>query len=217
MELGHGRAGFEKLFDQRTVDDGLLAARDLRRGMDAFLPEENLAGERFHGLFKIALVLRRQLVDLFLHVGSPDQIARHQRSVAFVDDAQAVDRSDFAQNDLDVLVVDGDALRTVNFLDAVHQVFLHGLLPLDLEQLLRVDVAVGDQGIRFDFIPLFHQNALRSGDTIGNFLHDIAVVGRAFDDDLALALELAHFGHLAVEPCQIGDFFGTTRLEKLFG
>lgn len=43
-----------------------------------------------------------------------------------------------------MLVVDGDALRTVNLLNSVEQIVLNGLKAFDFEQLLRVDVSLGE-------------------------------------------------------------------------
>jgi hypothetical protein len=49
-----------------------------------------------------------------------------------------------ADDDLDVLVVDGHALAAVDLLDLLDQVTLHGVLAAGLEVLLRVDGTVRD-------------------------------------------------------------------------
>ena len=57
-----------------------------------------------------------------------------------------------ADDQLDVLVVDRHALLAVHRLHLVHQVLLHGAQPFDLEQLLRVHVALDEHVPRLDLV-----------------------------------------------------------------
>ena len=67
-----------------------------------------------------------------------------------------------------MLVVDGDALRAVDFLNAVEQIMLDSLKPFDLEQLLRVDVAFGEDLPLLDVASFFYagEQVLRGGDVV---------------------------------------------------
>ena len=128
------------------------------------------------------------LFEVFL----PDELAGYERAVALFDDAHAVDRSDFAQNRLDVLVVYRNALRAVNFLYPVQEVMLHRLESLDLEQLLRIDVAFRQ------YLPLLYLNALfdsRKKVLRRRYIVGYTLFGAVFalfrDDYLALAVHLA--------------------------
>jgi hypothetical protein len=91
-----------------------------------------LAARRDHPL---VLLLEAEAVDLLVdqEVGVADLLDLHRAH-------------HLADDDLDVLVVDGHALRAVDLLDLVDQVALQLLLAQHLEHVVRVDRAV-DQRI----------------------------------------------------------------------
>ena len=87
------------------------------------------------GHHPLVLLLEPEAVDLLV-----DQ----ELGVADLFDLHAAHH--LADDDLDVLVVDGDVLRAVDLLDLVHQVPLQLLLAQDRQDVVRVDRAV-DQRI----------------------------------------------------------------------
>ena len=82
------------------------------------------------------------VVDL-LEVEAIDELGRQQLAVARLVDADLAEH--LADDDLDVLVVDRDALAPVDLLDFLDQVALDGVLAPGVEVLLRVDRAVRDR------------------------------------------------------------------------
>jgi hypothetical protein len=84
---------------------------------------------------------RGPVVDL-LEVQPVDQLGRQQLAVARLVDADLAEH--LADDDLDVLVVDRDALAAIDLLDFLDEVALDGVLAPRLEVLLRVDRAIGD-------------------------------------------------------------------------
>src|SRR4029079_2286848 len=69
-------------------------------------------------------------------------------------------------DDLDVLVVDRDALAPVDLLDLLHQVALDGVLAPGVEVLLWVDRAVGDRIARADLRAVLDEELLVVGDRV---------------------------------------------------
>src|SRR2546425_3661431 len=116
-----------------------------------------------------------------------------------------------ADDRLDVLVVDVDALQPVDLLDLVHQVLLQILLPLDAQDVVRVARSV-DEGIA-----RAHPLALLDVDV--HALGDFVLAGlaglRVLDDDLALALDDLAVAHDAVDFGDDGRLLRAARLEQL--
>ena len=85
-----------------------------------------------------------------LELEAVDELGRQQIDVARLIDADLPEH--LPDDDLDVLVVDRDALALVDLLDLLHQVALDGVLAPGVEVLLRVDRAVGDGVARADLL-----------------------------------------------------------------
>ena len=114
------------------------AAARKRRGVEGGLghAEQDRLGRR-----GLAALGQDAVVDL-LEVEAIDQLGRQEIRVARLVDANLAEH--LPDDDLDVLVVDRDALAAVDLLDFLDQVALDGVLAPRLEVLLRVDRAVGD-------------------------------------------------------------------------
>ena len=77
-----------------------------------------------------------------LEIETIDQLGREQVGVARLVDADLAEH--LPDDDLDVLVVDRDALALVDLLNFLDEVALDGVLAPGVEEFLRVDRAVGD-------------------------------------------------------------------------
>ena len=138
----------------------------------------------------LVLLLEDVLLDLLV-----DQ----EVGVADVLDAHAAEH--LANDDLDVLVVDGDALQAVNLLDFVHQPSRELLLALHAQDVVRVRRAVLQRLARAHAVARLHLDVLALGDQVLARLigERRAVVAERRDDDLALALGVLAEGDLAVD------------------
>ena len=115
-----------------------------------------------------------------LELEAVDQLGRQQVDVARLVDADLAEH--LPDDDLDVLVVDRDALAPVDLLDLLDQVALDGVLAPGVEVLLRVDRAVGDRVAGPDLLAVLDQElgvvrdrVLALDDVLG--ADDEAVVG----------------------------------------
>ena len=88
-----------------------------------------------------------------------DLIAPEQRGVARIGDLHLAQH--LAHDDLDVLVVNLDALEAINFLHFVHQMLLQILRSADLENFVRHDRTFGE------LLALLHEVALEDDDVLG--------------------------------------------------
>ena len=115
-----------------------------------------------------------------------------------------------------MLVVDGDALRAVDFLNAVEQIMLDSLKPFDLEQLLRVDVAFGEDLPLLDVAAFFDagEQVLRGGDVVGDALLSPVLVLLGYYE-LALAVHLAKFDERAFLFGEDGDLLRAADFKEL--
>ena len=118
-----------------------------------------------------------------------DLLVDEEVRVAHVLDADAAQH--LADDDLDVLVVDGDALQAVDLLDLVDEVRRQLLLALHAQDVVRVRRPVHQRLARADAVARLHLDVLALGDQvlarlIGRASAPSGVNGR--DDDLALAL-----------------------------
>ena len=86
--------------------------------------------------------LGQDAVVVLLELEPVDELGRQQVDVARLVDAHLAQH--LPDDDLDVLVVDRDALAPVDLLDFLDQVALDGVLAPGLEVFLRVDRAIGD-------------------------------------------------------------------------
>src|SRR6185295_19507866 len=80
---------------------------------------------------------------------------RQQLAVARLVDADLAQH--LANDDLDVLVVDGHALASVDLLDLLDQVALDRVAAAGIEELLRVDRPIRDRVARADLLALGHE------------------------------------------------------------
>ena len=82
-------------------------------------------------MFSDSLQLRFKIVQ-------PNQLAGDKNTVPLLQNTDAVDRSHFSQNGLNVLIIDGNTLRTIDLLDSVQQIMLDGFQSLHFQKLLRI-------------------------------------------------------------------------------
>src|SRR5438132_156113 len=161
--------------------------------------QERLERGRLLALLDHALVLLE-------HQQAVHVLALEERGVARILDAHLLQH--LTDDDLDVLVVDADALEAVDLLDLVHQVLLHLLDALDPQDVVRVDRALGEAVACAHRTPLLHVAQLALRDLV---LAHVAVV--------ALDEQLAHAARDAPEldaPVDLGDdreLLGPPRLE----
>ena len=108
--------------------------------------------------------LGEDAVVVLLELEAVDQLGRQQVDVARLVDAHLAEH--LPDDDLDVLVVDGDALAPVDLLDLLHQVALDGVLAPGVEVLLRVDRAIGDGVARPDLRAVVDEDLGVVGDEV---------------------------------------------------
>ena len=112
----------------------------------------------------------RTLVVGLLEVEAVDQLRRQLLEVARLVDPDLLEH--LADDDLDVLVVDRDALAPVDPLDLPDEVALDGVLAPGVEVLLRVDRAVGDRVAGADLLAVVDQQLRAVRDRV-LALHDV--------------------------------------------
>ena len=117
-----------------------------------------------------------------------DLLVDEEVRVADVLDANAAEH--LTNDDLDVLVVDADALQAVNLLDLVHEPGRELLLALHAKDVVRVRRTVLQRLARANAIARLHLDVLALGDQVlARLIREERAVGRERrDDDLALAL-----------------------------
>ena len=127
-----------------------------RRGEERGGVERGLGHAEQHGLGRGRLAaLGQDPVVGLLELEAVDELRRQQVDVARLVDADLAEH--LPDDDLDVLVVDRDALALVDLLDLLHQVALDGVLAPGVEVLLRVDRAVGDRVAGADLLAVLDQ------------------------------------------------------------
>ena len=131
-----------------------------RRGVERRLrhAEEHRLGRR-----RLAALGQDPVVRL-LEVEPVDQLGREQVDVARLVDADLAEH--LPDDDLDVLVVDRDALAAVDLLDFLDQVALDGVLAPGVEVFLRVDRAVGDRVAGPDLLAVLDEELGVVGDRV---------------------------------------------------
>ena len=144
-----------------------------------------------------------------------DLLVDQEVGVAHVLDAHAAEH--LANDDLDVLVVDGDALQAVDLLDFVHEVRRELLLALHAQDVVRVRRTVHAAARpRGRGRPAAPGCACPSGSgTRAPDRSARAVVAERRDDDLALALGVLAEGNLAVDLGDDGVVLRLAGLEEL--
>ena len=115
-----------------------------------------------------------------------------------------------ANDGLDVLVVDVDALQAVNLLNRVDQVSLRVFFAEHGQQVVRVERPVNQRLAGLDVLAFLHVDVHAAGD--GVFLLRLAVF--AFDVDLAQALADFAVLHHAVDFADDGGILGLARFEQ---
>ena len=117
-------------------------------------------------------------------------------------------------DDLDMLIVDLNALQTVDLLDLVDQVVLHVLQTLDGQNILRVQHALaGDDVALLHTVAGHYAGMLGERDGVAlDFLCTVPVLAGDLDDHVLLGVVLRdHTGDLAHD----GHALGTAALEQL--
>src|SRR4026209_740037 len=114
----------------RVVSWNDATARQLDVLSEAWVPPRRRGGGGAAALGRAPVVALREVEPV-------DQLGRQQLAVARLVDADLAQH--LANDDLDVLVVDGDALAAVDLLDFLDQVALDRVAATGVEVLLRVD------------------------------------------------------------------------------
>ena len=143
----------------RVVSWKDAAARKLRgveRGL-GHAQQDGLGRGRLAALGEDAVVVLLELEPVH-------ELGRQQVDVARLVDADLAEH--LPDDDLDVLVVDRDALALVDLLDLLHQVALDGVLAPGVEVLLRVDRAIGDGVARPDLRAVVDEDLGVVGDEV---------------------------------------------------
>ena len=154
-----------------------------RRGEEARRVERRLGHAQQHGLGRRRLAaLGQDAVVVLLELEAIHELGRQQVDVARLVDADLAEH--LADDDLDVLVVDRDALAAVDLLDLLHQVALDGVLAPGVEVLLRVDRPIGDGIARPDLLAILDQQLRVVGDDVLAFDHVLRT-----DDEPPLVLD----------------------------
>src|SRR5436190_2597624 len=213
--------------DQLPDDDVLLQAEqtvgfalerrvgeDLGGLLERRRRQERVGRERGLGDAEDDLLDRRLLLLGLLDLGvrrrdlvAIGELARQVIRVALLLDADLAHH--LTHDQLDVLVVDVDALRLVDLLDLVDEVQLGRRAAPDLEHLGRVDQALVELGAALDLVALGHVQPRAAREGVGLLL---AVVER--DHDLALLLSVLD-RHEAALTRQLGQALRLAGLEQL--
>src|SRR5581483_8810051 len=137
-------------------------------------------------------------------------IAPEQRSIAGVGDFHLAQH--LAHDDLDVFVVNLDALQAIDLLHFVDQMFLQFLRAADLQNFVWHDGAFGQ------LLAFFHVIAFEHDDVFGE-RDEVFFLGAGlgiFDDEAPFAAHgAAHFGNDAVDLGDLGSVLGSARFEQL--
>ena len=175
---------------ESVVSDACVMPSTSGSATAGFLPSWDAAG---------VLVHEAVLVHLLAH---------QEGGIARIEDVHLLEH--LADNDLDMLVIDVDALETVHVLDFFHQVVGKVLFTLDLQDVVQFGVALGEQLARF------HEVAVGHGDmaSLGNEVF-LEVAGLRGDDDLAFALGVRAKGDDAVDFGHNTLVLGFADFEKL--
>ena len=165
--------------------------------------QQRLVRRRVAALAQHAVVFRLETATIYVFAFQKIRVAR----VVHLDLLEHLTHDDFH-----VLVVDAHALHSVDFLDMVDQVFLHGVHPLDLQNVVGVDRPFGQGFARLHPVAVAHAQVPALGNLIlplGSIVGPYENAPGAPDDagDLYDAVHLRHRGAL------FG--FGPSRLEEL--
>src|ERR1017187_6279459 len=166
----------------------------LQRGLrDAKQHRLSLGWLAAHLLDARVLFFKVELVDLF---------APEEPGVARLGDANLAQH--LAHDGLNVLIVDGDALQPIDFLDLIDEVLLQLLRTAYVQDFVRVDWAFGKLLAFLDVIALEDNDMLADGDEVLLLNRSLLV----FDDDTALAAHAAAEVHDALN---LGNLSGVLR------
>jgi hypothetical protein len=152
---------------------------------EAFRFQRGFGDAKQHGLGfgGLAAFLVHALV-LFFELQLVHLLAPQEVRVAGFRDADLAEH--LADDDLDVLVVNGDTLQAIDFLDFVDEVLLELLRAADVEDFVRVNGALGELLALLDIVALEDDDVFADGDEV--FLFDAGLL--VLDQDAALALVL---------------------------
>src|SRR5690606_18207154 len=139
-----------------------------------------------------------------VHLLAPEVFA-----VTGVGDADLAEH--LADDDLDVLVVDGHALETIHLLHLADEELIQRGRAEDLEDLVRVGRAFGEMLALVDHVAGLHDDVLAGGDEVLLLLRGLFVA----DDELALAAQGALERDDALDAGHLGGVLRTTGFEEL--
>ena len=159
------------------------------------------------GLGRLAAHALDALV-LFLEFKFVHLLAPEERGVARLGDAHLSQH--LADDDFDVLVVNGDTLEPIDFLDFIDQVLLEFLRTADVENLVGINRAFGQLLALFDIIALEDDDVLADRDEVFLFHAGLLVL----DEDAALATNAGAEIHDAVDLGDFGCVLRTAGLEE---
>src|ERR1051326_1039360 len=158
---------------------------------------------RFPAHFLHALVL-------FLELKFVDLLSPQEGSVTRLGDANLAEH--LADDDFDVLVVNGHTLQAVNLLHFVDQMFLQLLRAADVEDLVGVNGAFGELLAFLDIIAFEHDDVLADWNEV-LFLYPGLLI---FDEDATFAPDAGTEVHDTVDLGDLRGVLGPARL-KQFG
>src|SRR3990172_8735224 len=174
-------------------------------GQEAVRVERGLGHAQEHRLRRGGLSALRQ--HLGVHRLKPEavhKLARQQHEVARGVDSHASQH--LAKDHLNVLIVDRHALGAVDLLDLLHEVYLNGLRPLDAQDVLWVQGAIGQGLAGVNLVVVLDPQAGRGRHRVLALVALLQSDGERLDLPLSLdgdlALPLAREGALPAGPGQ---------------
>ena len=186
---------------------GLLEGR---RRKEAVRCERGFGDAEQHALCRCGHAARHdRLLVLFLEVEHIGELPGKHIGGACVLDADLSEH--LADDDLDVFIVDIDALRTVDGLDFVEDIILHALDAFDADDVLRVDRTCIELGPWHHAVALFDEEFRIEGKLV-IFETLLGILRR--DDDVFEVIAVVKM-HDAVELADGRNALGLARLEEL--
>src|SRR5271157_4933386 len=196
-ERGGVRQDARRLLERRGRDEAFRLERGLGDSK-----EDGLGLGRLSARLLYPAVVRKE--RRAVHLLAPEVLA-----VARVGDPDLAQH--LADDDLDVLVVDGDALQAVDLLDLADQELVERGRPEDLQDLVRVRGALGEVLALVDHVARLHDDVLAGGDQVLLLLLGLLVL----DDELALAADRPLERDDAVDAGHLRGLLRAAGLEEL--
>lgn len=127
------------------------------------------------------------LLVLLAEACAVNELTRKQAGVAGIDHGDATQH--LVHDDLDVLVVNVDALRTVHVVHFVHDVHLGGTRSENAQDLLRIHGTLDQLGARIDVLAVLDEHRRATGRLVGDGLERVVV---RLQNDLTATLGVLH-------------------------